>query len=307
MNQTISKDKSEFTIGLFDSGVGGLSVLRQLEKICQHLPWASSYRFIYLGDTARCPYGNRPAEEISAFVRQIADWLIEKGADTIVMSCNTSAALAGSFARLRSAVPVFDLISPTADFVAEKGMNVAVLATASTVKSQAFRHAIHARNASLQVTEIACPDLVPIIEKGLIKDKTTRQVLKRYIQEINGNEVQGLVLGCTHFPFLSELISDLLPSGTALIDPAEQLVKSLLSTERSMEYRQSFSPENSPGKSFYVTGSAAAFAQIAEICLGHPIGTVYGITVDELEKVGATAPLPSLVSGSHLETAEAGG
>lgn len=285
---------NEFTIGLFDSGVGGLSVLRKMEAAAGQLPWAQHYKFIYLGDTARCPYGNRKPREIQAFAGQISDWLVSQGANAIVMACNTSAALAHEQTVSRASVPVYDLITPTADFIAKSGLNTAVLATTSTVRSQAFSKAIHKRNASLTTTEIACPDLVPLIEQGLIHHQSTKDLLQGYLHSLSGKDIQGLVFGCTHYPFLQDLIKELLPPHVLLIDPAEQLVNSLLpATPVSKTVAASSS------RSLYVTGEPATFADTAEICLGEHPGTIYGITTDELEQVVVTLP--------GLEAVDAGG
>jgi glutamate racemase len=285
---------NEFTIGLFDSGVGGLSVLRKLEAATAQLPWAHHYKFIYLGDTARCPYGNRKAREIQLFAGQISDWLISLGANAIVMACNTSAALAHEQTVSRSAVPVYDLINPTADYIARQGLNTAVLATASTTRSQAFSKAVHKRNPNLTTIEIACPDLVPLIEQGLIHDKSTRELLKNYLQALAGKNIQGLVFGCTHYPFLQDLIREFIPADILLIDPAEQLVNSLLPSQV-----QASSQPASSSRDIYVTGPAATFADTAEICLGEYPGTIYGISTDQLEQVP--------VGGLALEAVDAGG
>jgi glutamate racemase len=285
---------SEFTIGLFDSGVGGLTVLRKLEAAVNQLPWANHYKFIYLGDTARCPYGNRKPKEIQVFAGQISDWLVSLGANAIVMACNTSAALAHEQTVSRATVPVYDLITPTADYIAKLGINTAVLATASTVRSQAFSKAIAKRNSSLNTIEVACPDLVPLIEQGLIHHQTTRDVLKNYLQALSGKDIQGLVFGCTHYPFLQDLIKELLPPDIQLIDPAEQLVSSLAAGNFATTATASCT------RNLYVTGQPATFAGTAEICLGEHPGTIYGITTDELEQVAVPVPALEAIDAAGL-------
>ncbi len=268
------------TIGMFDSGVGGLSVLRQLERLNQ-LTTDRMVRFIYLGDTARCPYGNRDKDEIVLFVKQIVDWLLKLGADSIVMACNTSAAQAGPAAKMRSPVPVYDLISAVSSYVSQRPGKVAVLATAATVSSKAFSKAITRLNPSAEVLEIACPELVPLVESGQLTSTTTRNVLWSYLKDFEAKKVKSVVLGCTHYPFLREAIADLLPATIDLIDPAEHLLSSLRQTLTGSSSYES-STDKLQSTRFFTTGSAATFAQTATICLARQLPAVEHIALAEL-------------------------
>lgn len=283
MNLPDGGDGSITTIGMFDSGVGGLSVLRQLEHLNGQMPLSGRVRFIYLGDTARCPYGNRQPKEIVVFAKQIVDWLINAGADRIVIACNTSAARAGSTIRVRSSVPIHDLITPTAEHVAKLDGKVAVLATHSTVRSAAFSKAIARLNPSLDVIEIACPELVPLVESGQIKSATARNVLWNYVKDFDAQQVRSIVLGCTHYPFLAEPLRSMLPAQITLIDPADYLLATL---QGALTPGSGRTP---PGNyhdavltKFFVTGSTVSFAQTAAICLGRELPNVLNLTVDEL-------------------------
>ena len=290
------------TIGLFDSGVGGLSVLRQLQRFSSAAVPAHKLRFLYVGDTARCPYGNREPQEIRLYVSQIVDWLLGQGVSSIVMACNTSAALASSVARLRSSVPVFDLIGPTAQFLAQSARKVAVLATASTVRSQAFSRAIALVNRSIQVLEIACPELVPLVERGEILAAGTRDILWKYVRQVASEKVDAVVLGCTHYPFLIDLLRGMLAPPVLLVDPAERLLVSLADQVQLPLHCQPGDASDRPWEQtdLFVTGSPSHFLDTAQICLGRRPGTVYGIGVQELElALGSRLPAEILPGAEH--------
>lgn len=289
--------KGQITIGLFDSGVGGLSVLRQLESYFTTCRDAESYRFLYLGDTARLPYGNRSSQEIKTFVEEIVAWLVGKGADQIVMACNTSAALAYSVACQQSPVPVYDLIRPTAEHLtksAQGKQKIGVLATNSTVKSQAFSKAIKEFKSDLEVVEIGCPELVSIVESGEINTEATKKTLSKYAAQLEKAQVDSVVLGCTHYPFLAGPLSALLPEHVQLVDPAALMVRSLNKTNQQTLSIAEDSPSAEISKELYVTGPLADFAANAEICLGQAPGTVYGITIDDLQAARAAFIKPAM-------------
>ncbi len=281
------RDSDTITIGLFDSGVGGLSVLRQLEKLP---PTADGrqYRFVYVGDTARCPYGNRDAREVDQFVEEIIGWLLMHQADHIVMACNTSAALSLDHAKRVSPVPVHNLIFPTARYLANRYKKVGVLATYSTIKSRAFSRAVRALNPSVEVIEIACPDLVPLVESGFIEGEQTAHVLSKYANQLRKDSVEAVVLGCTHFPFLQNALSDLLPASIELVDPARMLLAELDSRLHVDAGYDNFTPAPAQHKKLFVTGDTHSFTEAAATCLG--IGTqrllagstVSGVSLDDL-------------------------
>jgi len=266
------------TIGLFDSGVGGLSVLRQLESKL------GSARLLYVGDTARCPYGGRDAGEINRFVLEIISWLIRRGADQIVMACNTSAALAAQAARSYFKVPIYDLIGSAALQAAKLRMKVGVLATENTVRTRAFTQAIVQADPQAEVVEIGCPDLVPLVERGLVNEPETRDALRRYTRGLSAQGVGAVILGCTHYPFLVDALKSVLPPDIAIIDPAEKLL--LLGSDGNGNGNGHGSKASDRADDcateIYVTGAPAAFMRAGQICLGRRLDTVYGITVDEL-------------------------
>jgi len=284
-------------IGLFDSGVGGLSVLRHLANLPGLLSeegkgfaynGARSRQFLYLGDTARCPYGDRSPAEIASFVSGIVNWLTAGGAEAIVVACNTSAAVSLDVARRTTAVPVYDLISPTAQFVADLGRKSGVMATTATAKSRAFSKAIHQRSPGLEVVELSCPDLVPIIESG--RAAQTEGILQSYVERLLKERVEVLILGCTHFPFLSPILQNLVDDRMLIVDPAQVLAELVYSESPEI----SISERGQDGCTVYVTGDLINFAKTAELCLKYDIGTIYSVGAEEVVGTVAADSVSSL-------------
>jgi glutamate racemase len=280
-------------IGLFDSGVGGLSVLRRLADLPQSGQAGASQlqssptksrQFLYFGDTARCPYGDRTQAEITSFVTGIINWLTAGGAETIVMACNTSASVTLDLARRLTNVPILDLISPTAQQVASLGKKTGVLATSTTVRSKAFSKAIHASEPNLEVIEIACPDLVPIIESGKALEASTISVVQNYVEKLAKEKVEVLILGCTHFPFLMPILQELVDGRMLIVDPAQVLADLVFGDKRESATSECAGDT----LNICVTGDLLDFARTAEICLGYDLGTIYSVGVTEV--VGTTAP-----------------
>lgn len=189
-------------IGVFDSGVGGLTVLRALrERFPQE-------HFVYLGDTARVPYGNKSPATVARYSLNIADRLVAEGCRAIVIACNTASAYAHSSVREHFSLPVVDVIGPMSDFVAQSGAtNVLVLGTRGTVDSGAYLRAIQARAPHIVVRQQACPLFVPLAEEGWTSGDVPTQVAERYLQEAFAEGIPDtIILGCTHYPLLREVI-----------------------------------------------------------------------------------------------------
>jgi glutamate racemase len=206
-------------VGLFDSGLGGLTVLRRLQERYPH----SSC--LYLGDTARVPYGQRSVEDIRAIAAEVVAWLRHQQVGVLVMACNTSNALALDVAVAEAGVPVVGLIdSVAADLDSER---VGVLATPATVASGAYRRAIHACHPHAQVQEIGCPAFVPLIEAGDLDSPDLAAQAQAYLAPLLEAGADTVVLGCTHYPMLRPLLTGLLPPHVRLVDPAESAVRRL--------------------------------------------------------------------------------
>ncbi|MBP6594927.1 MAG: glutamate racemase [Candidatus Obscuribacter sp.] len=278
-------------IGLFDSGVGGLSVLKQFASSQD-----SPMQFVYLGDTARCPYGNRDKTEIESFVQEIIAFLTNFQLDAIVMACNTSAALAKDVAvEAAKRVPslaLFDLIEPTAQYICTQKTikKLGVMATHATVKAKAFSQALTQNNFDGTVVEVACPLLVPIIESGRLAEIEVQEELKSalrpYLNELKGSD--AIVLGCTHFPFVESFIKQLIetefksdyPADMQLIDPAVVLCQEVFKLTSDKNIAANYL---SSAFSIYTTGSAEAFKAGAEACLGEPMPLPKVVPTTELK------------------------
>ena len=206
-------------LGFFDSGVGGLTVLRRV------LERHGSVSCVYLGDTARVPYGNRPPAEIRRIAAEVVGWLRDQQVSTVVMACNTTNALARDVAEGQAGGPVIGLIGAAAAMVETR--RVGVLATPATVASEAYSASIEALHPGAFVVEQACPAFVPLIEAGDCSSDELRQVARTYLDPLLAASVETIVLGCTHYPLLIPLLKQLLPDAIQLIDPALGVARQL--------------------------------------------------------------------------------
>jgi len=253
-------------VGLFDSGLGGLTVLRHVHALYPHSPC------LYLGDTARVPYGQRSTEEIRAIACEVVRWLRLQGVGVLVMACNTSNALAFDVAVAEAGVPVVGLIDSVASELVHD--RIGVLATPATAASGAYRRAIHACRPSAKVLEIGCPAFVPLIEAGDLATPALRAAAKEYLEPLLQARVDTIVLGCTHYPLLRPLLAELLPPDVELINPAvaaaQRLGPLLASLGDAPEAERQDDPEAPPLQRtrFCVTGPAEGFATAAATWLG---------------------------------------
>jgi glutamate racemase len=205
-------------IGVFDSGLGGLTVAH---AIMRHLPAES---LVYFGDTARVPYGPKSPETVRRYSREIAAYLLEQGVKAIVVACNTATAHALPMLREELTVPVIGVVEPGARAAvrASRSGRIGVIATAGTIKSQAYVRAIEAEAPGARVLARACPLFVPLVEEGWTEHEATRAIAREYLAPFMHAEVDTLVLGCTHYPLLRPLIADVVGPDVTLIDSAEE-------------------------------------------------------------------------------------
>jgi glutamate racemase len=203
-------------IAVFDSGIGGLTVVSALRRALPGEP------VIYLGDTARVPYGGKSRETIERYSAEIAHWLVGEGAKLVVVACNSASALALPRLRATLAVPVEGVIAPgvQAALAATRSGHVAVIGTKATIGSRAYEEGLRAARPDLRVTSLACPLLVPLIEEGLLEDPVTDAVLQRYLGPLRGSDADTLVLGCTHYPLLAAAIARAAGPRIKLVDSA---------------------------------------------------------------------------------------
>lgn len=255
-----SRFHSAAPIGVFDSGVGGLTVLRELYR---QLPQESA---LYFGDTARVPYGTRSTAEILQFVREILDWMTDQGAKMIIMACNTSSALALEAVRAEYEVPILGLILPGARAAVQQGRRIGVIATPATAASNAYRQAIQEIESSGQVWQVGCPEFVPLIEQNRIHEPQTYQIVHHYLEPLLQAQIDTLVYGCTHYPYLAPVIQQILPPQVRLIDPAVHVVAAAAQELDLLGLRNLRSP--APTR-FCVSAEPSPFVRMASQWLGY--------------------------------------
>lgn len=260
-------------IGVFDSGIGGLTVAGALREL---LP---AENIFYIGDTARVPYGGKSPSTIERYSIEISGLLLAEQAKVIVVACNTASALAVPRLQELLKVPVVGVIQPGAQaaVAATRTGVVGVIGTRATIYSKAYERAIHALRADVRVVSQACPLLVPLIEEGWLRDPITDSVIARYLERLIREGVDTLVLGCTHYPILREAIARHAGEGITLVDSAQNCalaVRSLLKGERIA------APRTHLGQlQVALTDASDGFLRVAEEALGLQVGDVQLRTV----------------------------
>lgn len=268
---------AQLPIGIFDSGVGGLTVL---DAVRARLPQED---LVYLGDTARVPYGNRGAETIRRYASNAAGLLADTGIKALVVACNTASAFALETLREQLDVPVIGVIEPVANVAARTSDSgvIAVLGTRGTVGSGCYPAAIHAI-APHEVLQQACPLFVPLAEEGWGNDPVTRQVADRYVQPFEGTSVDTVILGCTHYPLLRNTIADafedalgrpvqLLDSGSATAEALDELLREL----------NLHNPQAAGRLTFWATDAPESFANSASRIFGESLESVEHVNIQD--------------------------
>lgn len=259
---------SNAPIGIFDSGVGGLTVAR---AIIDQLPHES---ILYIGDTARGPYGPRSLAEVRDFSLETLDFLVGEGVKAIVIACNTASAAMLRDARERYSVPVIEVIQPAVRraVAATRSGKVGVIGTRATIDSQAYLDAFAAA-PHLSITSTACPLFVEYVERGETSGSAITKVARDYLQPMIDAEVDTLVLGCTHYPLLTGVISYVMGNEVSLVSSAEETAKDLYRVLVEGSLLNS-STKKAPDYRFLATGDAHAFESLARRFLGPEVGSV---------------------------------
>ena len=255
-------------IGIFDSGVGGLTVAR---AILDQLPNEST---LYIGDTARGPYGPRSLAEVRTFALESLDFLVEQGVKAIVIACNTASAAMLRDARERYAVPVVEVIQPAVRraVAATRTGRIGVIGTQATIDSKAYLDAFAAA-PQLEITSVACPLFVEFVERGETSGPEITEIARKYLAPIMAADVDTLVLGCTHYPLLTGVISYVMGNGVSLVSSAEETAKDLyrVLVENSLLRT---AQDRLPAHRFLATGDAHSFERLARRFLGPEVGQV---------------------------------
>jgi glutamate racemase len=258
-------------IGIFDSGVGGLTVFAEIRK---RLPCES---LIYFGDTARLPYGNKSAETVIRYSLENASFLADRGVKAIVVACNTASALALPALSSKFDLPVIGVVAPgaRAAIKATKNRKIGVIGTQATISSGAYGRALREMDSEVKVVSQACPLFVPLVEEGWIDNEVARAAARRYLSGIKEEGIDVLILGCTHYPLLKPLIREVVGSGIELVDSAEAAADSLGSMLEKNDL------ERKSGESrhqIYVTDLPARFESIARRFLGDDAPQIRHVT-----------------------------
>jgi glutamate racemase len=260
-------------IGVFDSGVGGLTVVRAL---MERLPFESIY---YFGDTARVPYGVKSVQTIAHYTTQITEFLLEKQVKMLIIACNTMAAVSAQVVRDLSPTPVLDVIEAgaLAALGASHSKRIGVIGTPTTINSNAYDKAILAIEPEARLTSQACALFVPLVEEGWLEHPVTRLTAQEYLRPVLAEKVDTLVLGCTHYPLLKPLLQDVAGPGVTLVDSANAMAER---TAALLSEKNLHAPRNSkPEYRFWVTDVPLRFQTIGERFLGRTLGNVHIATL----------------------------
>lgn len=261
-------------IGVFDSGIGGLTVVRE---IIRQIP---NEKIIYFGDTARVPYGSKSKDTIIKYSSQISKFLLSKNVKAIVIACNTASAYALEILQKEVSVPVIGVIYAGAKEASRitKNRRVGVIGTRATISSQIYKKNIQNINSNIDVIEQACPLLVPLVEEGLLHDTITDEIISRYVLKLKSKYIDTLVLGCTHYPLLRSSIAKIMGNEVNLVNPAYETAIELkrLLEEKKLLRKDSFSEHE-----FYVSDMADRFREFASSILPDETKKVYKINIEE--------------------------
>ncbi len=273
-NKNEKMDIKSAPIGVFDSGVGGLTVVKE---IARQLPKES---IVYFGDTARVPYGNKSRDTILRYSRQIVRFLRSKNVKAIVAACNTASAFALDTIESELDIPVIGVVKPGAKSAIEhtKNKKIGVIGTEGTVKSKLYSEYIHSIDPTITVIGKACPLFVPLVEEGMLDDPVTDEVASRYLDELKREHIDSLVLGCTHYPLLKNTIQKIMGPEVTLVNPAFETAVGL---GRLLEEDGLISDDSNLTYEFYVSDAAEKFESFAGSIMPFRADMIHKIDIEE--------------------------
>lgn len=263
-------------IGVFDSGVGGLTVVKE---IMNQLP---GEEIIYFGDTARLPYGSKSKKTVITYTRQIVRFLMNRDVKAIVIACNTASAFALETVKSEVDIPVIGVVKPGAMVAARTTRNgrIGVIGTEGTIQSGIYSELLSETDPKVMVFGKACPLFVPLVEEGLIDDPVTFEIAKRYIDVLLEKDIDTLVMGCTHYPLLRETIRKIVGENIVLVNPAYETAKSLSEVLTEQGLKNDDRPKLN--HKFYVSDGAEKFKQFANTILPCEVMETKDINIEEL-------------------------
>lgn len=262
-------------IGIFDSGVGGLTLFKSIKSI---LPYEN---LIYFGDTARVPYGTKSPNVVRGFSLQIARFLEKLGIKALIVACHTASSTALSDLKMQLKTTVIGVIEPAVRkaVTTTKNKKVGIIGTKTTIDSRSYQSLIKKADSAISTVAISAPLLVPLVEEGWFTKKATRIILREYVSPLKRNGVDTVILGCTHYPLLKNLFSEELGSSVALIDTSSETalhLKDLLERKSLLNNN-----EKQPHHSFYVSDDSEKFSKLAQLFLGEKIETAKQVNMEE--------------------------
>jgi len=262
-------------VGIFDSGVGGLTVLRELTRV---IPQEDT---IYFGDTARVPYGTKSPETVTRYAHEITSFLIRRDIKLLVVACNTASAVALPSLKRHFPIPVVGVIEPGARRAVEvsRSGRIGVIGTAGTIRSSAYTRAIKRLNPQAEVLTKACPLFVPLAEEGWVDNQVARLTAQTYLQELKDAGIDTLVLGCTHYPLLKPVIAEVMGADVTLVDSAAETA---LTVAGILGQKKMLRPASETGNHhYYVSDIPAGFIRVGNRFLGGRLGDVYQVNLDQ--------------------------
>ncbi len=252
-------------IGIFDSGIGGMTVARAVEQL---LP---NYPIVYYGDIARTPYGPKSPETIINYSIRNTEFLLDKGAKLIIIACNSASSVATKTLRDRFQVPIIEVISPAAERAIQisKTRRIGIIGTKATVKSGIYQQTINKANPEFKVFAKACPLLVPLVEENWLNKRETKMILRRYLYPLKNQQIDTLVLGCTHYPLLKDLIQARIGKKVQLIDSSIQTAHYV--KEYLLRHPEIVNEQSDASHSYYASDCTETALKVAERIFHRPM------------------------------------
>lgn len=271
------ESKKAAPVGVFDSGVGGLTVVRE---IIRQLP---SENIVYFGDTARVPYGSKSKNTIIRFSEQIIRFLKTKQVKTIVIACNTVSALALDTVREEFDVPIMGVVIPGARAAVEATIHqkVGVVGTDATVRSGMYTKVIREMNPQIEVIEKACPLFVPLVEEGFKEHVVTREIIEYYLESMRATDIDAMILGCTHYPLLRSKIRAYMGEKIQIVNPAYETAMDLKQLLRELDLENDSSERSGSQYQFYVSDAAEKFRQFANTVMPFDVPETNVVNIEE--------------------------